>query len=164
MGIYSWSMAGAGAGRVATEKQPHDTQHCAGTGAVAGARAATRHHIFTGATAKRSLLWLCLKLMNRRRGRGVAMGVARRERRPRDLRRLEYKEGILEGLASTRETELAVCIQPEREDLTGGEPHLMSQAIRARQKSSEVIRGHQRSSEVIRGHQRSSVVSRTSVW
>ena len=84
------------------------------------------------------------------------MGVARRERRPRDLRRLEYKEGILEGLTSTRETELAVCIQPEREDLTRGEPHLMSQAIRAHQMSSEVIRGHQRSSEVIRGepHQR----------
>ena len=84
------------------------------------------------------------------------MGVARRERCPRDLRRLEYKEGILEGLASTRETELAVCIQPEREDLTRGEPHLMSQAIRAHQRSSEVIRGHQRSSEVIRGHQKSS--------
>jgi len=92
------------------------------------------------------------------------MGVARRERCPRDLRRLEYKEGILEGLASTRETELAVCIQPEREDLTRGEPHLMSQAIRAHQMSSDVIRCHQRSSEVIRGHQRSSVVSRTSVW
>ena len=91
---------------------------------------------------------------------GVAPRERSRERCPRDLRRLKYKEGILEGLASTRETELAVCIQPEREDLTRGEPHLMNQAIRAHQRSSEVLIGHQRSSEVIRGHLRSSEVIR----
>ena len=40
------------------------------------------------------------------------------------------------------------------------ELHLMREAIRGHQRSSEVIRGHQRSSEVIRGHQRSSEVIR----